>query len=257
VVVAPGLSCGRCPRCLAGDDNLCRDYKILGFQVDGGYAEYVVVPAQNLLPKPGGLSFEEAAAVPLTFLTAWNMLVQLGRVRAGEWVLVIGGGSGVGSAAIQIAKLHGARVVATVGASWKAEKARELGADEVVYHTEPEFHRRVWELTGGIDLVVEHAGAKVWPSCLKSLKRGGRMVFCGATTGREVSLDIRPLYVKQIRLLGAYMGRRETLHTILPLVAERRLRAVIDKVYPLEAAAEAHRRMEQRQHFGKIVLTPP
>jgi NADPH:quinone reductase-like Zn-dependent oxidoreductase len=256
VVLAPGVSCGQCAACAAGKDNECRKYTPLGYGRNGGCAEYVVAPEANVLPMPAGLSFEEAAAVPLVFLTAWHMLVARARLQPGEEVLILGAGSGVGSAAIQIAKLTGARVIATAGSSAKLDRARELGADELINHAQQRISEEVRRLTGkrGVDVVFEHVGTATWEQSILSLAIGGRLVTCGATTGFAAQLDLRYLFARQLSLLGSYMGSRAELYTVLKLVGEKRLHPVIDRVFPLAEAAQAHRRMEQREQFGKIVL---
>jgi NADPH:quinone reductase-like Zn-dependent oxidoreductase len=256
VVLAPGVSCGQCAACAAGKDNECRNYTIFGYGRNGGCAEYVLAPEVNLLPMPAGLSFEEAAAVPLVFVTAWHMLVARARLQPGEEVLVLGAGSGVGSAAIQIAKLTGARVIATAGSRAKLDKARELGADEVIDHAQQKISDEVRRLTGkrGVDVVFEHVGTATWEQSILSLATGGRLITCGATTGFAAQLDLRYLFARQLSLLGSYMGSRAELYTVLKLVGEKRLRPVIDRVFPLDQAVQAHQRLEQREQFGKIVL---
>jgi NADPH:quinone reductase-like Zn-dependent oxidoreductase len=258
VVLAPGLSCGLCQECRAGDDNRCRSYTILGFLVDGGCAEYVRVPETNVLPLPDALTYEEAAAVPLVFLTAWHMLMTRARLKPGEDVLVLGAGSGVGSAAIQIARLAGAHVFATIGKEDKRQKALDIGADVVFNHTHVEIDEEVRRLNNrhGVNVVVEHVGEATWQQSIGALAVGGRLVTCGATTGPDVKVNLRTLFSRNISVLGSYMGRRSELDTILKLVAERKLRPVIDSVMPFSHAASAHFRMEQREHFGKIVLVP-
>jgi len=257
VVLAPGVSCGQCAACAAGKDNECRNYTIFGYGRNGGCAEYVLAPEINLLPMPAGLSFEEAAAVPLVFVTAWHMLVARARLQPGEEVLVLGAGSGVGSAAIQIAKLTGARVIATAGSAAKLDKARELGADEVIDHARQKISDEVRRLTGkrGVDVVFEHVGTATWEQSILSLATGGRLITCGATTGFAAQLDLRYLFARQLSLLGSYMGSRAELYTVLKLVGEKRLRPVIDRVFPLDQAVQAHQRLEQREQFGKIVLS--
>lgn len=256
VLVAPGLSCWRCEQCLAGRDNLCPSFKILGAQVDGGYAELVTVPAVNVLPVPGTLTFEEAAAFPLVSVTAWHMLFGLGGLRPGETVLVMGAGSGVGSMAIQMARAAGARVLTTVGSDEKAPKAVALGAEEVINHSREEIAKRVKGLTGGrgADLVIEHIGPTVWDQCLFSLARGGRLVTCGATTGGEARLDLRYLFSRQLTLRGSYMGARAELLEAARLIEVGRVRPVVDRVFPLREARAAQEYMLERKAFGKIVL---
>lgn len=257
VIVAPGISCGVCSSCVAGEDNLCRNYSILGEHRHGGYAEYVSVPEANILPKPAHLTFEEAAAIPLVFLTAWNMLVTNGRIRFGDDVLIWGAGSGVGSAGIQIAKLFSARVIAVAGAPWKLEKAKALGADEGIDHREQDVLEEVRRLTGkrGVDLVFDHVGAATWQTSIKALARGGRLVTCGATSGPEAITDIRYIYGRRLSIHGTWMGTKRELHEIMKLVEAKRLKPVVHEVFPLEAAAEAQQVMERSEHFGKLVLT--
>ncbi|HXW04839.1 MAG TPA: zinc-binding dehydrogenase [Vicinamibacterales bacterium] len=255
VMLHPGLGCGTCQACAEGRDNLCRTYDVLGLMSDGGYAELVSVPAENLMPIPSGIPFVEAAAFPLTFLTAWHMLVTLARVRAAEVVLVLAGGSGVGQAAIQVARLHGARVFATSGAA-KMARTAELGAEQVFDHDADDFGRQARALTGGrgVDVVVEHVGEATWDRSVRSLANGGRLVTCGATTGHRASLDLRHLFARQLSLLGSYMGARQELVDAAAHYFAGRLRPVVDSVLPLREAAAAHRRLEAREQFGKIVL---
>jgi NADPH:quinone reductase-like Zn-dependent oxidoreductase len=259
VVVSPGLSCGVCAQCVSGADNLCDRYAILGEHMHGGYAEYVAVPEANILAKPAGLSFEEAASIPLVFLTAWNMLVELAALRFGESVLVWGAGSGVGVAGVQIAKLYAARVIAVSGASWKLERAKALGADEVINHREEDVGDAVRRLTDrrGVDVVFDHVGAATWQTSIRALARGGRLVTCGATSGAEAATDIRYIYGRRLSILGAWMGTKAHLRAAMQLVAQGRLRPVVHEVFPLEDAARAQGVMERSEHFGKLVLTLP
>lgn len=258
VLADPGLSCGTCRQCLAGDQNLCRQYHILGAGVDGGYAEYVALPATNCLPVPAGLDFQQAASIPLVFLTAWHMLLARAGLTANETVLVVGGGSGVGIAGIQIAKLMRARVIATVGDEDKAAKAEALGADDVIIHGRQSIKDEVKRLTGkqGVDVVFEHVGPAVLEDCLASLATGGRLVTCGATTGASGQFDITRLFMKHQTIYGSIMGSRKELIDLLPFFAQGLLRPVVDSVFPLSQAAQAHEHMEARKHFGKIVLDP-
>ena len=258
VLLAPGLSCGQCPACSAGVDNQCRRYTIFGYMVDGGCAEFVRSPEVNGIPIPGDLSFDEAAAVPLVFLTSWHMLLTRARLQPGEDVLVLGAGSGIGSAAIQIAKLIGARVIATAGSESKLQKARDLGADEVIHHGKQKIVDEVKRITDrrGVDVVFEHVGTATWEMSVASLAAGGRLVTCGATTGFEGKIDIRTLFSRQLSLLGSYMGSRAELYAVLKLIGQRKLKAVIDRVLPLAQCAQAHELLEKREQFGKIVLKP-
>jgi len=258
VLLCPGISCGQCEACFKGLDSACRNYTVLGVFVDGGYAELVKAPEANVIPIPVDLSFDEAAAVPLVFLTAWHMLFTRAQLRPGEDVLVIGAGSGVGSAAIQIAKAVNARVIATAGADWKLEKARALGADEVINHGRQSISGEVRRFTGkrGVDVIVEHVGAAVWEDCFNSLATYGRLVTCGVTSGGEVKLNVQGLFGRQRTVMGSFMGGKAELLEALKLIARRKLKAVIDSAFPLEEAAAAQRKMESREFFGKILLHP-
>ncbi len=258
VVLNPGISCGVCELCLRGRDNLCREYGLLGEHRDGTDAEFVVVPEANLLRKPANLSFEEAAAFPLVFLTAWNMLVTNARLRPGEDVLVWGAGSGVGSAAIQIAKAHHARVIAVAGDDWKLERARQLGADETVNHRTQDVLQEVRRITGrrGVDVVFEHVGQATWEVSVKALTRGGRLVTCGATSGPQVSTDVRYVFGRALSVHGTWVGSKAELYELLPLVERGVLKPVVDRVFPLSEVREAHAYLEAGQHFGKVVLIP-
>ncbi len=257
VAVSPGLSCWRCQFCLAGRDNLCPSYKILGAQVDGGYAEFVAVPGINAMPISDSLTFEHAAAFPLVSVTAWHMLLTLADLKPGETVLIMGAGSGVGSIAIQIAKLVGATVITSVGAEGKVPKAQALGADEVVNHASEDVAKRVKSLTGGrgVDVVFEHIGPAVWSQCVSALAKGGRLVTCGATTGGEVKLDLRHLFSRQLTFKGSYMGTRAELLEAAALVSAGALRPVVDRIFPLPDARAAQEHLLSRNAFGKVVLT--
>jgi NADPH:quinone reductase-like Zn-dependent oxidoreductase len=258
VLVLPTLSCGTCAACMNGDDNLCRDYDVLGRRRNGGYAEKVAVPGANCLAYPENLKWEEAAAVPLVFLTAWHMLVGRAHLKPGEDCLVVGAGSGVGSAAIQIARLIGARVIATAGSAAKLERARALGAHQAVDHSRGDFAAEVRALTGkkGVEVAFEHAGGSTFEQAVASLARNGRLVTCGATTGGEAKLDLNLLFGRHLTLLGSWMGRRGELLEVLRFVRDGRLKPVVDSVLPLARADDAHRRIEAREHFGKVVLVP-
>lgn len=258
VVLSPGLSCMHCEYCLSGRDNLCARYNILGARAHGGYAEFVKAPSVNVIAKPANLSFAEAASVPLVFLTAWHMLGERVNLKAGETLLVHAAGSGVGSAAIQIGRLLGARVIATASTAEKLDKAKGLGADETINYQEEDFLEAVRRLTSkrGVDVVFEHTGEITWDKSIRSLVRGGRLVTCGATSGFNGNLDIRYLFSRQISLVGSYMGAKAELLEVMKLVEAGKLKAVIDRVLPLEQAAEAHGALESRAQFGKIVLTP-
>jgi 2-desacetyl-2-hydroxyethyl bacteriochlorophyllide A dehydrogenase len=258
VVVAQGISCGHCKACLNGDDNLCKDYRLIGEHRDGADAEFLAVPGRNILKLSDSVSFESAAASALVFLTAWQMLVNKAKVQPGDDVLVVGASSGVGSASIQIAKMVGARVIATTSSEEKAAKARQLGADEVINYKSQSVLDQVRRLTEkkGVEVVFDHVGLSVWEECIKAMAKGGRLVTCGATSGYEAKIDLRYVFYKQLQILGSTMGRKGDLITILNLIERGLLRPVIDRVMPLAEVRSAHEIVEQGKHFGKIVLVP-
>jgi len=258
VFVAPGYSCGRCVECGSGREALCKDFGLFGEHTNGTQAGYVALPAANVVPLPDSLSFEEGAAFPLVFLTAWHMLVDRAQVRVGEDVLVQAGGSGVGTAAIQIARLHGARVIATVGSDEKAARVRELGADVAINYRTTDFLEEVRRLTGkrGVDVIIESVGQETWDKSLRALARGGRLVTCGATSGYRCETDLRFVFSKGLSILGSTMGGRAELLRVARLVGEHRLKPVIDRVLPLSRVADGHRAMAERSLFGKIILKP-
>ncbi|HVF86563.1 MAG TPA: zinc-binding dehydrogenase [Pyrinomonadaceae bacterium] len=258
VMLQPGVSCGHCRACLGGADNLCPQYDILGYRRDGGYAELVSAPAVNVIPKPKNLSWEEAAALPLVTVTAWHMLVTRAGVQPGEDVLVHAAGSGVGTIGIQIAKLRGARVIATAASEEKLEKARSLGADEVVNYTRDDWPKEVRRLTDkkGVEVVFEHTGAATWAGSIASLAREGRLVTCGATSGFDAPTDIRQLFYRHLTFLGSFMGSKSELLDAMKFVERGQIRAVVDRTLPLAEAAHAHELMQDRAQFGKLVLRP-
>jgi NADPH:quinone reductase-like Zn-dependent oxidoreductase len=258
VVINPALTCGHCLECVSGRDNFCREFKILGEHVHGGYAELLTVPAVNVHLKPDNVSFEEAATVPLVFMTAFHMVMARGALRPEETVLVQAAGSGIGSAAIQIARVAGARVIATSGTEAKLDKARALGAHEVINYEKQDVYTEVKRLTGGrgVNLVVEHVGAATWKKSVACLAWGGRLVTCGATTGFDVEIDLRHLFIKQQSILGSTMGTKAEMFEIVKRVAQGAYRPVLDRVLPLFEARKAHELLADRAQFGKIVLVP-
>jgi len=258
VVLEPGYSSGNSDHDQAGNDHLSDDYQILGEHSDGLDCEFVVFPERLLTPLPVGLDPVAAAAVPLVFLTAWGMVVSRADVQAGEDVLVLGGASGVGSAAIQIAKDRGARVVATAGSDEKLELVTELGADAAIDHRDESWPKAVRAaLDGGAcDVVVEHVGAATWEGSMRCLARNGRLVTCGATTGPKVSLLLPHLFIKNISLLGSTMGPRSAFKPIFERVASGVFRPVLDRALPLSEVATAHQLLEDRGVNGKLVLVP-
>jgi NADPH:quinone reductase-like Zn-dependent oxidoreductase len=258
VLLAPALSCRQCADCISGRDNSCRQYRLFGAAIDGGNREFMPAPEYAVIPIPDDLTFEEAAAAPLVFLTAWHMLFSRVGLQPGEDVLVLSASSGVGSAAIQIAKLFHCRVIATAGNEAKMAKARELGADEVIDHYRQDISAEVKRLTSkrGVDVVVEHVGAATWQKSVECLAPGGRLVTCGATTGYDVKLDLRFLFSKRQSIAGSYMGKMSELYQALKFVFRKQLKPVIDRVYPLAETAEAHRRLENKEQFGKVIVVP-
>lgn len=258
VLAAPMTFCGVCPACTRGEQSFCPQYTVLGYFNDGGNAEYIAVPRVNVLPIPDELTYDEAAAVPLVFLTAWHMLVTRTHVKPGDCVLVLGGGSGVGSAAIQICKLFNARVIATAGDEAKLEKSRELGADYLINHFQQKIADEVKKITGKAmcDIVFEHVGKATWTESMKSLRPGGSLVTCGATTGPEASFDIRFLFARQLSFLGSFMGTMGDFHEVMKHIFSGKLKAVVDKSFPLREARAAHERLEKSEQFGKVILNP-
>ncbi len=256
VAVNPSLSCGTCEYCMRGDDPLCVDFKILGEHVHGGYAEYVVVPARNVARLPTDFPFETAAAAPLVYQTAWRMLVSRAQVKPGEDVLILGAGSGVSTAAIQIAKLAGCTVYTTSSSDEKLRRAKEIGADVLVNYKEVPWSKAVWELTGkrGVDVVVDHVGAATLKDSIRSLRKGGRLVTPGATTGGVTELDLRYVFWRQLSILGSTMGSQKEFEDVMKLVFMGRLKPVVDTVFPLEEARKAHEHLERGEQFGKVVL---
>ena len=257
VIVAPMHFCGVCEQCVAGLQNQCRDFTVVGNLVDGGNCELIAVPQANLIPIPDSLEFVQAASVPLVFLTAWHMLVGRAVIRPGRTVLVLGANSGVGIAGIQVAKLFQCSVIATAGDDNKMARARELGADHVINHYQQKISEEVRKLTNkqGVDIVMEHVGAATWDESLRSLKIGGTLVTCGATTGPQVGIDLRFLFSRQLAILGSYMGTMGELHEVLKHVFSGKLRPVVDHTFPLQEARAAHEYLASSKMFGKVVFT--
>jgi NADPH:quinone reductase-like Zn-dependent oxidoreductase len=258
VLVAPMHFCGHCVKCLSGAQNQCREFTVLGNGVDGGNCELIAVPWASVIPIPDALDFNQAASVPLVFVTAWHMLVGLAAVRPGQTVLVLGASSGVGIAAIQIAKMFHCRVITTAGNEAKLEKGRALGADYGINHYKQKISEEVRKITNkeGADIVVEHVGLATWDESMRSLKGGGTLVTCGATTGPAVGLDLRHLFARQLKLFGSYMGTMAELHEVLGHVFAGRLKPVLDRTFPLKDLREAHEYLEKSQMFGKVVVNP-
>jgi NADPH:quinone reductase-like Zn-dependent oxidoreductase len=258
VLLAPMHFCNQCAYCVSGQQNFCREFTVLGNVVDGGNCELIAVPPVNVIPIPDSLGFNEAASVPLVFLTAFHMLTGRASVRPGHTVLVLGANSGVGIAAIQIAKLFHATVIATAGDEHKMQKARELGADHVINHYQEKIGDEARKITNktGVDIVIEHVGAATWTESMKAMKLGGTLVTCGATTGPQANIDLRFLFSRQQTVLGSYMGTMGELHEVLKLVFSGKLKPVVDRTFPLQEIRAAHEYMENSQMFGKVVLNP-
>jgi NADPH:quinone reductase-like Zn-dependent oxidoreductase len=258
VLLSPGLSCRQCEACLSGNDNLCRRFTMFGYAVDGGNTELLAAPEYSVIQIPGDLSFETAAAAPLVSLTAWHMLMTRAKLQPGEDVLVLAASSGVGTVAIQIAKLLQCRVIATAGGAEKLAKARELGADHVIDHYQQDISAEVKKLTGkrGVDVVIEHVGTATWQKSLESMAPAGRLVTCGATTGFDARVDLRFLFSKQWSLLGSFMGTMGELHQVLKFVFRKQLKPIVDRVYPLSEIRAAHERLEKKEQFGKVIVRP-
>jgi NADPH:quinone reductase-like Zn-dependent oxidoreductase len=258
VLLAPMVFCNHCEQCNNGRHNFCPQFNVLGNGVDGGNCELIAVPRVNVVPIPDSLGFVEAASVPLVFLTAWHMLVGRAQLRAGQTVLVLGAGSGIGSAAIQICKMLSAEVITTAGDEQKLAKARELGADHTIDHYKQKIADEVKRITNrrGVDIVFEHVGQATWKESVKSLKNGGTLVTCGATTGFQGDLDLRFLFSRQLSLLGSYMGAMGELDEVLKHVFAGKLKPVVDRTFPLSDTHAAHEYLAKSEQFGKVVVTP-
>ncbi len=258
VIIQPGTYCGNCQFCQEGKENFCADYGILGETENGTQGELMALNSEQLERKPDCLSFEESAAFPLVFLTSYSMLIRRAKIQKGETILILGAGSGVGSAAIQIAKLYNCRIIATGGDEKKLQLAKSLGADYVINHSAEIIHKRVKEITDGVgaDIVFEHVGEATWNSSLKSLRRGGRLVTCGATTGANVSINLRHLFIKNLSILGSTMGDRKAFSEVVEWLAQGKIKPVVDRVFSMSEVAKAHVHIENRQQFGKVVLVP-
>jgi NADPH:quinone reductase-like Zn-dependent oxidoreductase len=258
VTINPGISCGHCEFCASGFGSQCTTYAMVGEHIDGAYAQLLRVPAHIVLPIPDTLSFEEAAAAPLVFLTAWSMMVGKGDIRPGEDVLILGAGAGVGTAAIQIAKLAGCRVIATASTDEKLARAKELGADILINYKKDEFDKRVRDITNkrGVDVVIDYIGADTWVQSLRSARKGGRVLTCGATTGYAPQTDLRHVFYRQVRVIGSTMGSHKEFMDVMKCIFRGQLKPIIDRVLPLSEASQGHELIEKREVFGKIVLTP-
>ncbi len=258
VLLAPCIPCGVCSDCINGYENLCDTQQLLGFQTDGGYAEFVKAPAKNAIQIAAPLSFTEASALPIAYLTAWHMLITRAQLKAGENILILGAGGSVGSAGLQIAKLVGARSFATASTDKKLARAKENGADFTINYTDIDFSEVILELTNGrgVDVVLEHVGEATWEQSINSLAKNGRLVSCGVTTGNIGKINIRKMYQKQLTLMGSALGTQTELQTLVHLAEQKKLIPIIDRTLPLENADEAHQLLETRKNFGKVCLIP-
>ena len=258
IVLAPCIPCGVCSDCHQGAENLCDTQELIGFQTNGGYAEYVKAPTQNAISIPETLSFVDAAAIPIAYLTAWHMLMTRAQLRPEDDVLILGVGGGVGSAGLQIAKLTGARVFATASSDEKLERAWQMGADVTINYKDTDFSEVVLDVTNGrgVDVVLEHVGATTWEQSITSLAKNGRLVSCGVTTGNIGTINIRKLYQKQLTVMGSALGTVTELRTLIHLAGQGKLKPIIDRVLPLHHASEAHLLLENRRNFGKVCLCP-
>ena len=258
IVLAPCIPCGICSDCHREAENLCDTQELIGFQINGGYAEYVKAPVQNAIRMPDELSFVSAAAIPIAYLTAWHMLMTRAQLRPEDDILILGVGGGVGSAGLQIAKLTGARVFATASSDEKLERARQMGADITINYKDTDFSEAVLDATEGrgVDVVLEHVGAATWEGSIASLAKNGRLVSCGVTTGNIGTINIRKMYQKELTVMGAALGTVAELRTLIHLAGQRKLQPIIDSVLPLHEARQAHLLLENRQNFGKVCLRP-
>ena len=257
-LLAPMYFCGVCEKCVSGQQNFCPHFSVFGYRVPGGDSELFAAPRVNVLPVPTGLTYDEAASVPLVFLTAWHMLVGRAKIQPAQTVLILGASSGVGSAAIQIAKLWNCRVIATAGSESKLDRAHELGADFVIDHYKQKISEEVKKITAkqGVDVVFEHVGQATWPESVRSLRPGGTLVTCGATSGPEGAIDLRVLFTRQLNLLGSFMGNMGEFHEVMKHVFAGRLKPVVDRSFPLREAAAAHEYLANSNMFGKVILNP-
>lgn len=256
VIVYPGLSCGYCEKCLAGKDNECSNFSVLGVLTDGVSAEYVKVPAINVFKKPEKLSFEEASTIGITYTTMWHSIVTRGKIKAGDIVFIHGGGSGVGTAGIQIAKLYNATVITSVGDDWKIEKAKQIGADFVINYKKEDFVEKVKQITDGklCDIVVDHIGEATFNKSIQIAKKGGKVITFGTTTGAEPTINLRTIFGKNLDISGVYMGTKGEVANYLKFFKEGKLKPVIDSVFDFKDIKKAYEKLLSRQFFGKIVV---
>jgi len=258
VVLNPRVTCAQCRFCLSGMDEFCRLSKMIGSSINGGYAEYVKVPGTNAIILPDNITFEEAAAMPTVFMPSWAMIVRKAQLKPMETVLVLSASSGVGTAAIQVAKNYiGAKVITTTSTPEKAQKAKDLGADEVIIYPVDNMTQQIKRLTNnyGVDVVIDHVGSNFWDGAFNALAPGGRYGVCGVSTGYKSQLHMGKLFTKQLTVFGVFMGRKEDLRQIIKMAERKIIKSVIHKTFPFKEAAMAHNLMESQHFFGKIVLT--
>lgn len=256
VLVYPLITCGICEFCSRGEPTTCPEHQIIGEHIDGGLAEYIIVPARNLIRKPQNITFVQAASIPVVFMTAWHMLISVGQLQAGESVLIVGAGGGVASTGIQLAKYAGARVYTTTSTAQKAEMAQQLGADEVFNYKEEDWVEAILASTGGrgVDLVQDNVGGATWAHGLRTLARNGRLVSCGSHSGTQTAFDLSQIYHRQLQIRGSNGGTYQDLVSALALVEQGFMAPIIDQVLPLTDVREGHRLLEEHDHFGKIVI---
>jgi NADPH:quinone reductase-like Zn-dependent oxidoreductase len=257
VLVAPGISCNRCELCHLGMHSDCLEYKLLGVRVDGGYAELMRIPAVNLAPLPENVSFEDGASIPLVFITVWRMLVEKAKIQPGDWVLVNAAGSGVGIAAIQVAKLFGGQVITTASTEAKRNRGLELGADAAVDYTQPGWPQEVERMADGrgVDIAADSVGGQILAETMAAMARGGRIVNCGFTAGTQSDFDWANFRGRRLSLEWSFMGSNGYLNEVMKFVQTGQIKPVVHKVFPFEQVQDAHRAMINRENFGKIVLT--
>ena len=256
VLIYPALYCGHCEYCRRGEQMLCLNCRVIGEHIDGCFAEYVCVPARNLHAAPPGIGGEQLVTLPTAYLTAWRMVVTRGRLSAGESVLIHGVGGGVSLAAMQIARLAGASTIVTSSSPAKLERAAALGADHGIDYREADVARVVLALTGGrgVDLVIDNVGEATWPASLRAVRRGGRVVTCGATSGAFPAADLQRVFIRQIRISGSTLGTEDEFRALLQATAAGRLQPVVDRVFGFAEAAEGLAMLDAAEQFGKLVL---
>ncbi len=256
ILINPGLSCGRCEFCMRGEQSECVSFGIIGMASPGTFAEYVSVPAVNVYPKPAHLSFDEAAALPLAYITAWRMLMNRAGLKPGQTLLIHGIGGGVALAGLQLVKLTGASVIVTSSSDEKLKKAAQIGADSIINYKTADVALKVNDITNGrgVDIILETVGAATWPLDFDCVRRGGKIVICGVTTGPKAETNLQALYWNQVSIIGSTMGSNEDFRQLLSAISISKMKPIIDLAHPLENFYDAFLKMEQGAQFGKIVL---